>query len=387
MRLIEKVFKDNSQLALELKRKIEELSKKIKAKFGEEKKIKIMNFCGTHEWSIVRYGIRALMPKNVELIAGPGCPVCVTPSYYIEEAIKLALEGYKIYTYGDTYRLMAVKNISGVKSLSEVKSLGGDVQVVTSILDASKYANSDSKESIFLGIGFETVAPGYAIAISSNLIPKKMSIMSLLKLTPPAMLYTIKGLTEEEKSVFGIIAPGHVSSVIGANSWKFLSNDYNIPTVISGFEPIDILVSIMEILKQIVRKRAETVIEYKRAVNWEGNKFAKNLINEVFYPSDDAWRGIGILPKSGLRIREKFEDYDSFKKLGIREIDPLNWKDEKLPGCRCSEVIIGKIKPIECPLFMKKCTPENPYGPCMVSMEGTCYIWARFGTIENFEVE
>ncbi len=369
-----KVFRSNRELAAKLIKIIESLWRDIRLTGVEH--LKIMNFCGTHEYTTTHYGLRSLLPEGIDMVAGPGCPVCITPSFYVESAIKLALEGVRVYTYGDAYRLPAVKKIEGVRSLAEARAAGGEVQIVYSLLDAIKDALKDRKESAFLAIGFETTYPIYASTIIKDVAPEDFRFIVAGRLTPPAAEYAINKVGR----VDGIIAPGHVSTIIGGEAWKPLSERYNIPTVISGFEPLDVLISIVEILKQINEHRPRVVIEYTRAVSWSGNIAAKKMINQVFEECDAAWRGLGFIPKSGYRMREQYQERDALRRYGIAEPSPTEWSYDLSPGCRCGEVIIGKIKPIECPFFMKKCTPNTPYGPCMVSSEGACSIWARAGT-------
>ncbi|MCS7121685.1 MAG: hydrogenase formation protein HypD [Archaeoglobaceae archaeon] len=367
----DKLFRGNRDLASNVVKILEVLWGKVRKKID---KVKIMNFCGTHEWTTTHHGLRSLLPEGLELVAGPGCPVCITPSYYVEVAIKLALENVKVYTYGDAYKLPAVKKVDGAKSLAEAKSLGGNVSVVYSLLDAVKDARESKRESAFFAIGFETTYPIYASTILKNL-PENFTFIICGRLTPPAAEYVVKNVG----GIDGVIAPGHVSTIIGGKSWKFLAENYNIPTVVSGFEPMDVLISVVEILRQISESRAEVVIEYTRAVSWEGNVLAKKMILDVFDVCDATWRGIGLIPSSGYRLKEKYMNLDAFNVYGFKEPNSKEWSSDLLPGCRCGEVILGKIKPIDCPLFLKKCTPSAPYGPCMVSLEGTCSIWARFG--------
>lgn len=364
-------FKSDRELAHKVVKIIETLWKNIKSKGFEE--LKIMNFCGTHEWTTVHYGLRTLLPEGIDIVAGPGCPVCITPSFYVESAIKLSLEGVRIYTYGDAYKLPAVKKINDVRSLAEAKSIGGEVTIVYSLLDAVRDAKENKKESVFFAIGFETTYPIYASTILRKMIPEDFSFIVAGRLTPPAAEYAI----EKVGKVDGVIAPGHVSTIIGGEAWKPLSEKYNVSTVISGFEPLDVLISIAEILKQIDERKPRVVIEYTRAVSWKGNTDAKNMVKQVFEEYDATWRGLGFIPKSGYRLRIEYSHLDALQKYGIAEPDHTRWSYDLSPGCRCGEVIIGRIKPVECQLFMKKCTPNSPYGPCMVSSEGACSIWAR----------
>jgi len=214
-------------------------------------RLKVMDFCGTHEWTITHYGLRSLVPRGLELVAGPGCPVCVTPSHFVEALISLSLDGVVVYVYGDVYKLRSTRSVRGVYSLAESRSLGGEVRVVTDLLSAIRDAQSHSKPSVFAGIGFETVAPGYAQAVLKDLLPVNLKILSLVKLTPPAMFYALDVSREKptEPPIMGVIAPGHVSTITGAKAWTPVSENYNIPVVVSGFEPVDVLVSILEILR------------------------------------------------------------------------------------------------------------------------------------------
>ena len=377
-RALEAAFRGDAQLARRLAERIGEWAAELERRFGEGFRFKIMNFCGTHEWTVTHFGLRSLMPPQLDLVAGPGCPVCVTPSLFVEEAIRLALDGVTVYTYGDVYRLRSLREVRGARSLSEARALGGRVKVVASILDAAADARAHGGDSVFVGIGFETVAPGYARAVLGGLLPPNLKLMSLVKLTPPAMLHSIDILREKptEPPIMGVIAPGHVSTITGAKAWTPVAESFGIPVVVSGFEPIDVLLSIAEILRQLLKGEAGVVIEYSRAVTWHGDLRAQSAIGRAFETVDDAWRGIGFLPKSGLRLRAEYSRYDAFRELGVRDVSPETWSYDLPPGCRCAEVIIGKAKPTDCPLFMRGCTPSKPYGPCMVSMEGTCAIWA-----------
>jgi len=377
---LERTFRGSEELARRLSRVIHERFNQARKVLGLDS-IKIMNFCGTHEWTIVHFGLRSLMPKGLELVAGPGCPVCVTPSKYIEDAIRLSLDGIRVYTYGDTYKLRTINEVRGVTSLEEAKAMGGDVKLVLNILEAIKDSRNDGKEAVFLGIGFETAAPAYAQAVLSGKMPDNLKLLSLAKLTPPAMFYAMDILREKppEPPVMGVIAPGHVSTITGAKAWEPVAENYSVPVVVSGFEPLDVLLSIAEILRQIISREAKVKIEYTRAVTWSGDLKAQAMIHKVFETVDDAWRGIGFFPLSGLRLRDSFARMDAFKQFGIKEIRPEEWRKDTPPGCRCAEVTLGKAKPTDCPMFLKKCTPEKPYGPCMVSLEGTCAVWARFG--------
>lgn len=389
LNVIRNAFRRNYQLAIKLREIIKKYADEI-IKRRDYNKIKIMNFCGTHEWTITHYGIRSLLPDSIELVAGPGCPVCVIPAYYIDAILKLGMEGIKIYTYGDVLRLMSVRAKSPPKSLDELRALGGDISLVYSFIDAIKASKRNGKNSIFIGIGFETVTPSYTIAFKHNFIPENLKFLSLVKLTPPAMKYTVKIYRERGLlPIQGVIAPGHVSAVIGGKEWLFLAKEYDLPTVIAGFEPIDVLTAIALILQMIKNNDPNVKIEYKRAVTWNGNMYAKQLMNEIFEIVYSAWRGLGFIPRSGLKLKDKYyEKYDALNYYGVPDLTPrkyifthahhgIPWEYDLPPRCRCGEVVLGIAKPTDCPMFMKTCTPAKPWGPCMVSIEGTCNVWAR----------
>jgi len=388
-KLVAHVFRQNLQLASSLRRTIWKYAEEIK-KREKTDLIKIMNFCGTHEWTTTHYGIRSLMPPFLDLVPGPGCPVCVVPAYYVDVAVKLAGEGVRIYTFGDSFKLRSAKS-SYPSSLQEAKAEGGDVKVVYSFLDAVKDASSSGKESVFFGIGFETTAPSYALALEEMVIPENLKLLSVARLTPPAMKYTIK--LHQERGLLpirGVIAPGHVSTIIGAAEWEFLPKALGMPAVVAGFEPLDVLMAIDQILLMIKQGKPSVKIEYKRLVEWGGNEYARKLIEEVFEKVYAAWRGIGFIPRSGLRLKGKFfEKHDALEHFGVPDLTPrefiythahhgIPWEHDLPPRCRCGEVVVGIAKPTDCPMFLKGCSPDNPWGPCMVSSEGACTIWAKY---------
>ncbi|MEM4590546.1 MAG: hydrogenase formation protein HypD [Nitrososphaerota archaeon] len=370
--LTKSVFRDGV-LAGEIVKMINDYWEQVKLK--ETSVVKIMNFCGTHEYASTHYGIRSVLPPGVELVAGPGCPVCITPSFYVEAAVKLAIEGVTVYTYGDSYKLPAVKAVDGCRSLSDARMMGHDVRVVYSFLDAARDAATHKKPSVFLAVGFETTCPAYASAISNNLVTPNLTLIMAGRLTPPAAKYSV----ERVGKVSGVIAPGHVSTITGAGVWRFLPEEYGVPAVVAGFEPLDVLIAIALILRQILEGEPRLEIEYSRTVTWEGNRKAKALLERYFEVVDAAWRGIGFIERSGLAFREEYSDLDAFRVYGIREPSREEWRHDLLPGCICGQVILGSAKPSDCKMFMKACTPGTPYGPCMVSTEGACSIWARMG--------
>ncbi|MBD3192067.1 MAG: hydrogenase formation protein HypD [Candidatus Heimdallarchaeota archaeon] len=336
-----------------------------------EELTKITHVCGTHEMTVSRFGIRSIIPKTIEVIPGPGCPVCVCPSYEIDLAIKLAKEGKIITTFGDMLKVPASK-----ESLAEMKQEGEDIRVVYSPQDALKIArNNPQKEIVFLAIGFETSAPMTAAVLLDN-PPENFSLISAHRLTVPAMELLLK---EETRKTKGFICPGHVSTIIGLNPYYPFSEKYGMPCVISGFEAIDVLIGLVQIIKMIKQKKPSVINEYARAVKPEGNLKALKIIEEVYTVVDANWRGIGTISKSGLSLKKEFNAFDAEKKFDVHIDNSVDIH----PGCRCHEVMLGNILPPECKLFLKNCTPEQPIGPCMVSHEGTCSIFARYGS-KNF---
>ena len=358
-----------------------ELSKKIVSKIHElskivERKILIMHVCGTHEWAITHYGIRSLLPENIEVRAGPGCPVCITPASDIDFVIKLALEEHLTVTvYGDMSR---AKGVDGF-SLEDVKSEGADIRVVYSVQDAfeATIKNYD-KKFIFFGVGFDTTAPGTAFMILKGM-PRNLKIISSYKYIPPAVGAL---LAAPDLEVDGLLNPGHSSTITGMAPYKKYFDQYPKPMVFGGFEPIDVLLCIYMLLKQIWKREPRMENEYTRSVTWNGNVKAMETIFKVFDLEDGHWRGFGVVPESAFIFKNKFKDIDA------REIYGFNYsynKDGFLEEAKCADVIKGKIDPIECPLYLKKCNPNSPKGPPMVSMEGTCRIWAEHKVITKLK--
>jgi len=326
--------------------------------------VKICHVCGTHEWTITHYGLRALLPSNVEVIAGPGCPVCVVPAAEIDEAVQLALQGVVIATFGDVLRVPGSE-----MSLLDTKAKGGDIRVVYSVVDAVQMAKREpNKDFAFFAIGFETTAPSTAVEVLNG-PPSNLSFLVSHRLIPPAMELL---LGVGDLQIDGFIAPGHVSTIIGLEPYEIFPRAYRMPTVIAGFEPLDVLIGILMILKQIKNNKPKLENEYNRVVKPKGNTKALTVMNKVFDVVDGHWRGLGRLPLSAFALKKEYKEFDSREK---HEVKVEKGKDLLL-GCQCHLVMIGKIKPNECPLFMRTCTPHNPKGPCMVSAEGTCKIWA-----------
>ncbi len=332
----------------------------------------LMEVCGTHTMAISRAGLRSLLAPQVDLVSGPGCPVCVTSERDMGRAIALAgCEGVMLATFGD---MMRVPGPQG--TLMEAASRGGEVKVVYSPLEALRLAEEHpDRKVVFLGVGFETTAPTVAAAVlqADARGLRNFYVLSLHKLIPPAL----RALVEmDDFSIDGFLLPGHVSVILGSGAYAFLPREHGIPCVISGFEPADILRAVYLLMRMKQEGRPEVVIEYSRAVRPEGNRKAQEVMYRVFKPGDAEWRGLGTIPGSGLVLRDEFASFDA----GTWDVEVPDPKPST--GCRCGDVLCGKIKPVECPLFSRSCTPENPLGPCMVSTEGTCasyYLYENIG--------
>ena len=331
---------------------------------------RFMEFCGGHTVTIFRYGIRQVLPATIEMVSGPGCPICVTANADLDKAIALAqIPEVIIATFGDMLRVPGSHT-----SLQERKADGADVRMVYSTSDALKMAEENpTKSVVFLGIGFETTAPTVAASILQA-ADKRISnyyVLSLHKLCPPVIRAI---LDAGEVRLHGLICPGHVSAIIGSHPWEFIARDYGIPCVVSGFEPLDILQCVAMLVAQVEKGRSEVEIAYRRGVRPEGNQEALKLMERVFEPGPAAWRGIGEVPDSGLKIRTEYQHFDA--ELAF-DIDPgLPYEPE---GCICGDILRGVKTPADCPLFGKACTPQYPVGPCMVSSEGSCAAYYNYG--------
>ncbi len=338
------------------------LIKEIK-KINPKKEIRIMHVCGTHEMTLARWGLRKLLPRNIKLICGPGCPVCVTSVSEIDFAIKIVKEKNVILTtFGDMFRVPGTNS-----SLSETKSHGADVRVIYGIDEAVKIARKTEKEVIHFSIGFETTTPMIASEILENETLKNFSIICSHRLIPPAMKYL---LSCKDIEIDGFICPGHVSTIIGYEPYKILAENFAKPMVIGGFEPNDVLLSVLMILRQMKNEKPKVENEYVRAVKDKGNIIAQKIMNNVFGICDKGWRGIGTIPNSGLKLKNEFAKFDAERRFGIK----IKKSQDIKPGCKCGEIMKGKAVPQDCPYFGKICTPERPIGACMVSIEGACYI-------------
>jgi hydrogenase expression/formation protein HypD len=334
------------------------------------KPIRLMEFCGGHTVSIARHGIRQLLPDAIEMLSGPGCPVCVTANADLDKAIALAeMPGVTVATFGDMVRVPASRS-----SLQQVKAEGGDVRVVYSTLDALEIARGDrSRNVVFVGIGFETTAPTVAASVlqAEQQGIDNYYVLSLHKTCPPVMEALLRS---GEVRLDGIVCPGHVSAVIGSQPYEFIPRDYGIGCVVSGFEPLDILQCIGMLAAQIEAGQPRVEIAYRRGVSPEGNTRARELLDRVFEPCDANWRGMGVVPLSGLRLREEYRRFDAGAAFEFRAGDPV-----EPDGCICGDILRGVSAPSDCPLFRGPCSPENPVGPCMVSSEGTCSAYYLYG--------
>jgi hydrogenase expression/formation protein HypD len=331
--------------------------------------VTFMEVCGSHTMAISRSGIRSLLPERVRLVSGPGCPVCVTPISNIDHAIALAgRPDVTLATFGDLIRVPG-----SASSLERERAAGADVRVVYSTLDALALARREpGRQVIFLGVGFETTAPTVAAALleadATGLT--NFFVLSDHKVMPPPM----RALMEApDVNVRGFLCPGHVSAVIGANAYRFLADEYGASCVVAGFEPLDILQAVLLLMKQAAQGRAEVENAYGRAVTAEGNVAAQAVLARAFTPAEAEWRGFGVIPASGLRIRSEFEHLDAARRF---DVSIPQGRDH--PACRCPDVLRGVVTPPECPLFARTCTPADPVGACMVSTEGTCAAYYRY---------
>ncbi len=348
-----------------------ELGKKLidRIHHHSTKPIRLMEFCGGHTVAIFKHGIRQLLPQTIEMLSGPGCPICVTANVDLDKAIALArLPNIIITTFGDMLRVPGSHS-----SLQLAKAEGNDIRIVYSAQDAVYMAKDNPDKSvIFIGIGFETTAPTIAASIlqAEEEGINNYHILCLHKLCPPIM----KALLDlGEVRLNGIVCPGHVSAIIGSYPYQFIPDDYGIACVVSGFEPLDILLSIDMLVNQIETEQYKVEIAYRRGVKPEGNKQAKLLMDTVFEVSEANWRGIGVVPLSGLRLMERYERFDAEKNF---DINPGPSSEAK--GCICGSILRGVSTPLDCKLFRHNCTPEHPLGPCMVSAEGSCATYYQY---------
>lgn len=330
--------------------------------------VNIMEVCGTHTMSICNFGIREILPRNINLISGPGCPVCVTPKSYVDRAIAFSrMSDVIVATFGDMVRVPG-----SYSSLGEEKTKGRCVKIVYSVLDAVEIAEKNQdKKIIFLGIGFETTSPTVAAGLvyAKNKRLKNFFVYSGHKIILPAMETLVK---DKQVKINGFLCPAHVSTIIGIKPYRLITDKYNIPCIIAGFEPIDILQGILMLVEQIRLKKAKVENQYKRVARDSGNKKALSLIDKVFRIGDSEWRGIGRIRKSGLFLNKSYSWFDAESSFVLPRI-----KTRPDSGCICGDVLKGVKTPFDCLLFARKCTPEKPQGACMVSSEGTCAAYYK----------
>ncbi|MGK2944509.1 MAG: hydrogenase formation protein HypD [Desulfuromonadales bacterium] len=337
---------------------------------GVDRTITLMEVCGTHTMAIYQHGIRNLLPEQVRLISGPGCPVCVTPVSYIDQAVALSRRSDNIIaTFGDMMRVPGSSS-----NLLQEQAKGATVRIIYSPLDAVALAEKNpDNDVIFLGVGFETTAPTVAAAVLTA-ARKNLNNFYILcsHKTMPGPMAALAG--DPELQVDGYLCPAHVSAIIGANAYQSLVDAYQVPCVVTGFEPLDMLQGVLMLARQVVAGEARVETQYRRVVKPEGNLKARNILYQVFEPCDARWRGIGDIPDSGLQLRPEYYRFDAARRLPV-EIEP----SMEHQGCLCGEILKGKARPNDCPLFRTICTSEDPVGACMVSSEGTCAAEYKYG--------
>ena len=331
---------------------------------------RFMHVCGTHQDTIVRFGLEEMLADaGVEICQGPGCPVCVTTSKEIADAITLARSGITITAFGDMMRVP-----TAIGSLFDAKADGADVRIVYSIEDAVRMASEQMKPLVFVSVGFETTAPSTCVPLNKGGLPKNFSVYSCHRICPPAL----EAIFEMgEMKMDGMIMPGHVAVITGLGPFRIFSERYGMPQVVAGFEPLDIFMAAYMLTKQIEEGRSEVENEYTRLVKENGNPVARKLMEDTFEPTDREWRGFPVIPKSALALKEKFAEHDAT----VVHRDILSTTPEveaEAAGCRCGEVLRGLIRSENCPMFGTACRPADPKGPCMVSEEGSCSIAYRF---------
>lgn len=353
---------------LQDKELIRNLVSKIRNYNGEQ--IRIMEVCGSHTMAISKFGIRSILPNNILLLSGPGCPVCVTPSYFIQAAIALAKRtDVIITTFGDMMRVPYEGN-----SLLLEKARGRDIRIVYSPLDNLEIASQNpDKKIIFLSVGFETTIPVIALSV---LEACRYGIHNYMLLTANKTIPEVMKLllSEKDLAIDGFLYPGHVSAIIGTKFYEEIAEVYKITGVVAGFEPLDLLGAIYKTIENIRKDNAIVENLYSRVVLREGNMIAREKMYEVFEESDAIWRGLGLIPLSGLSLKRKYEEFDAWKQYQIEQVK----EDIEPVGCICGDILKGKCQPHDCKLFGKRCTPENPIGACMVSSEGTCAAYFKY---------
>jgi hydrogenase expression/formation protein HypD len=337
--------------------------------------VKVMEICGSHTVSIFRAGIKALLPDNVVLVSGPGCPVCVTAMEDMDRMIALSdvsrADDVIVATFGDMIRVPGTRT-----SLERERARGADVRIAATSLDALRWAKENpQKQVVFLGVGFETTSPtiGASVLRAREAGLNNFYVYPAFKLLPPALTALLES---PDVAIDGFLCPGHVSVMLGADAYRPVAKKYQKPCVISGFEPLDILLGLSMLCEQLAYKTHEVENGYGRVVTNQGNRKAMSMLLEVFEPSDAPWRGLGNIPASGLAFRDHFIGFDAVKRFDLDKVET----GAEPKGCACGQVLRGIIDPIDCPLFGSTCTPESPVGSCMVSSEGSCAAWFKYST-------
>jgi hydrogenase expression/formation protein HypD len=353
------------------KKLVGEVAQRIK-EIMPKQRINIMEVCGTHTQAFFRFALDKILPSNLRLISGPGCPVCVSSQEYIDSAIDLTRhKELLILTFGDMLRVPGTSS-----TLEKERARSGNVRVVYSALDSLAVARfNPDKKVVFLAVGFETTAPTIALSIlaakKENL--KNIFFLPSLKQIPPAMDYLLR---DERLDLDGFLCPGHVSAIIGTRPYEFIAKRYRLGCCVAGFEPLDILEGIYFLIRQKVKDRPIVQNQYLRVVTKQGNPKARKMISRVFKTSDAFWRGLGNIPESGFKLKDEFSQFDAERIFSLPAKRLA--KADKQKRCRCAEVLKGLLSPLDCPLFSKVCSPDNPVGPCMVSSEGTCNAYYKY---------
>lgn len=350
---------------------VQKLLKAINSMQGG-KLVRLMEVCGTHTMAIFHLGIRQLLPKWIDIVSGPGCPVCVTPNKFIDTAIAYArLDNVIITTFGDMMRVPGSRSSLNIERIN-----GSDIRIVYSPLDSLKIAEANhDKKVIFLGVGFETTAPGVAATVIAAERSKitNFYVLSAHKLVPPALRFL---LDNPNTNIDGFLLPGHVCLVTGKEEFNFISEEYKVPGVIAGFEPLQILKAIYHLVKLVNESKTKILNDYQEVVSLTGNIAAQQFLKQVYDVTGSQWRGLGRLPQSGLEFTDRYQKFSAEKMIDVlvdKTIEPLN--------CLCGEILQGAAKPTDCKLFSRICTPQHPVGSCMVSTEGTCAAWYKYGKV------
>lgn len=362
-------LKENLKLFRD-KKYVQQLSSEIKKIASRLGNLKLMHVCGTHEYAIVRYGIRQFLPKSIRIIPGPGCPVCVCPVESIDKAVTLAHQpDITVLSFGDMIRVPATK-----ESLDSVRRNGARVKMVYSPLDTVKIAAENPDHTfVFFSVGFETTVVGVAGLIKTG-VPKNLYFLIANRYIPPVLELLME---IHDESIQGFLLPGHAAAITGVDAYDFMEKSYRLPCAVTGFEPVDILLGILVLLEQIAENKSEVINAYGRVVSDHGNPVALRIIDEVFIKKPGIWRGIDIIDGSAFCLRDHYSFLDAEVALPFQPEYP---PQSHPPGCQCHRIMLGELLPVDCKMFKTNCSPARPYGPCMVSQEGTCHSWYNYGS-------